>query len=138
MKTPCVVSFFLGVAVMFGFTSLAGSNPEHHVYELRLYHVNPGKIDALRTRFRDHTDAIFKSHNMKSVGYWTPEDEPSSQNLFVYMLEHPSRVDAEKNWNAFRADPAWKKVKSESEAEGALVDHIDNYFMDPTSFSALK
>ena len=30
------------------------------------------------------------------------------------------------------------KVKAESEANGPLVDHIDSYFMDPTSFSALK
>jgi hypothetical protein len=29
-------------------------------------------------------------------------------------------------------------VKAESEMNGALVDHIDHYFMDPTSFSALK
>ena len=67
-----------------------------------------------------------------------PEDAPDSQNLFVYILEHPSRAEAEKNWAAFQADPEWKKVKAESEANGPLVDHIDRYFMDPTSFSALK
>ena len=140
MKPPHVISFVVGVAVMLGFNSLRGSNPEssHHVYELRMYHVNEGKMDELRARFRDHTDAIFKRHNMKSVGYWTPEDAPSSQNLFIYVLEHPSRQEAEKNWAAFQADPDWQKVKAESEAKGALVDHIDRYFMDPTSFSALN
>ena len=107
-------------------------------YELRLYHVNQGKMDALKARFGDHTDSIFKRHNMKSVGYWSPEDAPSSQNLFIYILEHPSRQEAEKNWAAFQADPEWQKVKAESEANGPLVDHIDHYFMDPTSFSALK
>jgi len=53
-------------------------------------------------------------------------------------LEHPSRQDAEENWAAFQADPEWKKVKAESEAQGPLADHIDRYFMDPTSFSSLK
>ena len=67
-----------------------------------------------------------------------PEDAPASQNLFIYILEHPSREEAEKNWAAFQADPEWQKVKAESEADGPLVDHIDRYFMDPTSFSALK
>jgi hypothetical protein len=57
-----------------------------------------GKTEALQARFRDHTDAIFKRHNMKSVGYWVPEDEPASQNLFIYILEHLSRQEAEKNW----------------------------------------
>ena len=105
-------------------TALRGANPSHHVYELRMYHVNPGKTEALQARFRDHTDAIFKRHNMKSIGYWVPEDAPSSQNLLVYILEHPSRQEAEKNWAAFQADPEWKKVKAESEAKGSLVSWI--------------
>ena len=127
-------------AVMLGFSRLAQSDVEspHHVYELRLYHVHEGKMDDLKARFGNHTDAIFKRHNMKSIGYWSPEDAPSSQNLFIYILEHPSRAEAEKNWAAFQTDPEWEKVKAESEANGPLVDHIDHYFMDPTSFSALK
>lgn len=132
------LSFLGGVAVMLGFNALSASNPPRHVYELRLYHVNEGKMEALTARFRDHTDAIFKRHNVKSVGYWAPEDAPDSQKLFVYILEHPSRHDAEMNWAAFQADPEWQKVKAESEANGPLVDRIDRYFMDPTSFSALN
>ncbi len=95
-------------------------------------------MDALKARFGNYTDTIFKRHNMKSIGYWSPQDAPSSQNLFVYILEHPSRQEGEKNWAAFQADPEWQKVKAESEAHGVLVDHIDRYFMDPTSYSALK
>ena len=94
-------------------------------------------MDALKARFGDHTDAIFKRHNMKSIGYWVPEDAPASQNLFFYILEHPSREEARKNWDAFHYDPEWKKVKAESEKSGPLVDRIDHYFMDPTSYSAL-
>ena len=120
--------------------SLRGSNAEkpRHVYELRLYHVHEAKMDALKARFGDHTDTIFKRHNMKSVGYWVPQDAPDSQNLFVYILEHPSRAEAEKNWASFQADPEWQKVKTESEKNGPLVDKIDHYFMGPTSFSALN
>jgi hypothetical protein len=57
-----------------------------------------GKMDALIARFGDHTDAIFKRHNMKSIGFWRPEDAPYSQNMFVYILEHSSREEARKNW----------------------------------------
>ena len=109
-----------------------------HVYELRMYQVNEGKMDALIARFGDHTDAIFKRHNMKSVGFWRPQDAPNYQNLFVYILQHPSREDAKQNWAAFQADPEWKKVKTASEVNCALAKHIDSYFMDPTTFSALK
>jgi hypothetical protein len=130
--------FLCGAAVMLGFNVLHGAYSSQHVFELRIYHVHEGTMEALKTRFGDHTDAIFKRHNMKSVGYWVPEDAPASQNLFIYILEHPSRQEAEKNWAAFQADPEWKKVKAESEAQGPLADHIDRYFMDPTSYSVLN
>src|SRR5438874_2950941 len=138
MKAFYVLSFVCGAAMMLGFNALNASNSPQHIYELRLYHVHEGKADALRDRFGNHTDAIFKRHDMKSVGYWVPKDAPESQNLFVYILEHPSRQEAERNWAAFQADPEWKKVKAESEASGPLVDHIDHYYMDSTSFSALQ
>jgi len=140
LKPSYLSAVLCGAALMLAIVRLpaSSSQPPHHVYELRLYHVKEGKMDALKARFGDHTDAIFKRHNMKSIGYWSPEDAPDSQNLFVYILEHPSRQEAEKNWAAFQADPEWQKVKKESEANGPLVDHIDHYFMDPTSFSALK
>ena len=140
LKPSYLLAILCGAALMLAIVRLPASSqqPPHHVYELRLYHVKEGKIDALKARFSDHTDAIFKRHNMKSIGYWSPEDAPDSQNLFVYILEHPSREEAEKNWAAFQADPEWQKVKKESEANGPLVDHIDHYFMDPTSFSAQK
>src|SRR5215468_8101428 len=92
--------FLCGAAVALGFAAVGESTPSHRVYELRMYHVSPGKMDALKARFDDYTDAIFKRHNMKSIGYWVPEDAPSSQNLFVYILEHPSREEAQKNWAA--------------------------------------
>ena len=37
------------------------------VYELRIYHAVPGKLDELGTRFRDDTDKLFAKHGMKSV-----------------------------------------------------------------------
>jgi len=140
MKASYLLSFLCGVGLILGFSMITGAKAElqRHVYELRMYHVNPGKMDALIARFGDHTDGLFKRHNMKSIGYWRPEDAPNSDNLFIYVLEHPSREEAKKNWAAFQVDPEWKKVKAESEAQGPLADHIDSYFMDPTSFSALK
>jgi len=137
VKAWSLLSFIAGMAVTLGFNPGRSNSPQH-VYELRMYQVNEGKMDALIARFGDHTDAIFKRHNMKSVGFWRPEDAPHSQNLFIYILEHPSREEAKQNWAAFQADPEWKEVKAASEVNGPLAKHIDSYFMDPTSFSALQ
>jgi hypothetical protein len=80
------------------------------VYELRIYHVNEGKLDDLLRRFRDHTIALFNKHHMKSLAYWTPTDDPLKGKTLVYILEHPSREAATSNWQAFRDDPEWQSA----------------------------
>jgi hypothetical protein len=135
MKLSHVFSFLAGVVLMFG---VMKAQTPSHLYELRMYHASEGKLDALQARFRDHTVDIFKRHNMKSVGYWLPTDPPNAGNLLIYVLEHPNRAEADKNWAAFNADPEWQKVRKDSEVNGSLTTKIDRFFMTPTDFSELK
>jgi NIPSNAP protein len=108
------------------------------VYELRTYTAPEGKLGDLHARFRNHTIRIFNNHNMKSVAYFAPQDAPLSQNTLIYLLEHPSRDDAKKNWAAFQADPEWKKVSEESQKDGRIVSKVDSVFMTPTDYSPMK
>ena len=108
------------------------------VFELRTYTTPPGKLEALKSRFRDHTIEIFKKHGMTSVGYFVPQDAPTKDNTLVYILAHPSREAAAKNWAEFRTDPEWVKAKGESEKDGPLTTKVESVFMDPTDFSAIK
>jgi hypothetical protein len=105
------------------------------LYELRIYHVVPGKIENLVARFRDHTMKLFADHGIKSVAYWTALDEPVKSSTFFYILEHPSREAAAANWKAFQDDPEWKSVKAKSEENGKLVEKIDSTFLTLTDFS---
>lgn len=105
------------------------------VYELRIYHAAPGKLDELVARFRDHTVKLFADHGMKSVAYWTALDEPAKSSTFFYILEHPTREAAAANWKAFQNDPEWQKVKAKSEENGKLVEKIDSTFLTLTDFS---
>jgi len=105
------------------------------VYELRIYHVVPGKLDALLARFRDHTMKLFERYGMKNVAYWTPVDEPQKGNTLIYILQHPSRAAAVENWKAFQDDPEWKSVKTKSEENGKLVEKVDSTYMSLTEFS---
>jgi hypothetical protein len=111
---------------------------ENRVFEMRTYTTNDGKLDALLTRFRDHTTKLFEKHGMTNIGYWVPQDGPKSKNTLIYILAYPSREAAKKSWDAFRTDPVWQKAQKESEANGKIVDHVDSVFMDPTDFSKLK
>lgn len=105
------------------------------VYELRVYHANEGKLDDLLKRFREHTTRLFEKHGIKNVAYWTPLDDPLKGRTLIYILAHPSREAATSNWNAFRDDPEWQKVRDASEANGKLVDKIDSTFMALTDYS---
>jgi hypothetical protein len=108
------------------------------VFELRTYTTPEGKLPDLQKRFRDHTRRIFDKHNMKSIGYWTPQDTPLSQNTLIYILQHPNREAAKKNWAEFQADPEWQKVSAESQVNGRIVSKVDSVFMDATDYSAIK
>jgi len=108
------------------------------VYELRIYHAAPGKLDSLVARFRDYTDKLFAKHGMRSVAYWTALDEPMKSSTFLYILEHPSREAAAANWKAFQDDREWKAVKAKSEENGKLAVKIDSTFLTLTDFSALS
>jgi NIPSNAP len=105
------------------------------VYELRVYHVTPGKLPELLARFRDHTVKLFEQHGIESVAYWTPLDEPEKNQTLIYILRHPSREAADANWKSFRDDPNWQSVRDKSEANGKLVEKVDSTFMALTDFS---
>jgi hypothetical protein len=128
----------MGAAMMLaasGMEAQGGAAKSEVVYELRVYHANEGKLDALVARFRDHTDAIFKRHGMISLAYWLPTDEPLKGRTLVYILKHPSREAATANWKAFHDDPEWIKVSTASEVNGKLVEKVDSTYMKLTDWS---
>jgi hypothetical protein len=118
--------------------AVAPSEGQGKVFELRTYTTDEGKLDALQARFRNHTTKLFEKHGMINVGYWVPENAPLAQNTLIYIIAHPSREAAKKNWAEFRGDPEWQKVKAESEAAGQIVSKVDSVYMRATDYSALK
>ena len=132
MKNWKIVIGLLGLAMV------AGAAETTRVFELRTYHCYPGKLETLKTRFREHTTKIFEKHGMTNVAYWTFQDEPDKSNTLIYVISHESREQAKKNWDAFRDDPEWQKVQKDSEANGKIVEKVDSVFLDSADFSPLK
>jgi len=106
------------------------------VYELRTYTTHPGKLDNLNARFRNHTVQLFKKHGIESVGYWVPTDEKKSKNTLIYVIRHKSRDAAKNSWQAFLADPEWKKVARESQVDGQILSkRPESVYMQATDYS---
>lgn len=133
-----VIAFASGIVV--GHGARVEAQARGRVFELRTYTTMDGRLEALKSRFRDHTTRIFERHGMKNVGYWVPADEPKSQNTLIYVLQHESREAAKQSWAAFSQDPEWKRVAAESQKDGRILveNGVVSVFMNATDFSRIK
>jgi hypothetical protein len=114
-----------------------------HVYELRTYTTERGRLDPLNARFRDHTIKLFEKHGMTNVGFWVPiKDQKGAGNTLIYLLAHRDMEAAKQSWAAFRQDPEWTKAKvaSEAKAGGPLTvpDGVKSLYLTPTDYSPTK
>ena len=111
-------------------------DPRAALYELRIYHAEPGKLDALNSRFREHTLKLFEKHGMRNVAYWIEQPtEQSPDGKVIYVLAFPSREARDASWKSFVADPVWQEVAARSEAGGKLVARVDSTFMSLADYS---
>ena len=103
------------------------------VYELRIYAAAEDRLGHLIKRFREHTDRLFRKHKMEPVAYWLPTDGTAKEKRrFVYILKHPSRYAAYRNWNAFTHDPEWKRgVLEKPEFQRLLSERPESMFLTP-------
>jgi hypothetical protein len=115
-----------------------GKKVDNRIFELRTYYANPGKMEALHARFRDHTNKLFVGHGMTLIGYWTPIDPKQAEEKLIYILAFPSKEAADKSWHDFQADPVWKAARAKSEEKGGLVAKVERVFMNPTDYSPIK
>lgn len=115
----------------------AATGAKDRFFEMRTYVAAEGKFEALQSRFRDHTNALFKKHGMEVVGYWVPTD-PKLKDTLVYILAYPSKEAREQAWKDFQADPDWKKALAASEKDGKLTKKVESVYMTPTDYSPMK
>lgn len=110
------------------------------VFELMVYHAVPGKGPDLEAIFRDCYKFQTK-HGLNVVGYWVPNEDPAWKDTFIYLVAHPSREQAEKNWDALHQDPEFRpyiesaKPLIQKQERRFLVDEV---YMRPTDFSAMR
>ena len=105
------------------------------VYELRVYHLNEGKLPLILERFRTKERPIFARCGMHEVAFWVPVEGDIPANTLVYLMRHKSLEAAHASWKMFSADPEWVRVKAETEKDGAFVAKHDIKFLKLTDFS---
>ena len=105
-------------------------------FELRTYTVKgegPGSIDLLHSRFREHTNRLFRKHGMTIVGFWQPLNTGMESTL-IYLLAYKDGAARDAAWAAFRSDPEWTKVTKQMQV-GSSVQSV---FLNSTDYGPMK
>ena len=122
--------------LVMGDAATAGAQvTEETVYELRVYHLNEGKLPLILDRFKTKERAIFARCGMHEVAFWVPIEGEIPTNTLVYLMRHKSLEVAKASWKMFSADPEWVALKAETEKDGAFVAKHDITFLKLTDFS---
>lgn len=113
----------------------------NRVFQLLVYHTQPGKVPILESIFRDDSKLQAK-HGLDVIGYWIPDsNDPAWANTFIYIVAHPNREEATKNWRALRVDPESAQYIDAASKILEKVDgkfRVDEPYMHPAEFSPMK
>ena len=108
------------------------------IHELRIYHCLPNRLPALLKRFDTVTLKIWEqataSARPASGRRWSAR--PTTR--CTTSSPGNSLAEREDKWNRFAVDPEWVAARTASEADGPILERVENCFLQPTAFSAVK
>src|SRR5712672_1379524 len=147
MKPANMIVLLLAAAGM-AFAALRAAEPaepdkgakkaELRIFELRTYIVPDGKMDALHASLRDINCKYFEKYGMTVVGFWNANDPKEAKTKLVYLLAHPNKEAAEKNWKALAGDADFRAAFAATEKDGKLVDRVESTYLNPAAYSPLQ
>lgn len=97
------------------------------LYELRIYHINSGKMPDIHKRFSEVTLGLFKKHKIHVCDFF--EDAEGGERLY-YICAYEDRKARDLAFGAFVNDPEWKAVYASSRANGPIVERVESFFMN--------
>ena len=108
-------------------------------FDLRIYSVLPGKLDAFRNRWRDYAVPIYKRHGLHSLGWWVADKKDAEgHDQFVCLLAGESVEAIQKSIGDFHKDAEWQRVEKETEKDGKLRGGVEAFKLTAADFSPLR
>ena len=132
-----IVTLPLTVEATAKFDFAASAKPR--AFDLRLYSVLPGRLDAFRIRWRDFAVPIYERHGLHSVGWWvTEKKDAASHDQFICLLAGESLDSIQKSISEFHQDADWQRVEKETEKDGKLRSGVESFKLLRADFSPIK
>jgi len=126
------------------------------IYEMRVYELNPGRLDAFLKRFGEVSAPFFEKHGIQLVGCWKVGEIPPSEDVVTaggrwkpavgtrfdgdrvaYMVAFESVEARDRAWEALVHDPEWPKALDAAEPDGRSVAGESFLLLDPAPFSGM-
>ncbi len=102
------------------------------IYELRMYHTAPGRLDDVANRMRDLVPAVFAKHGFPfPLGQWRVT-AGSKMPLYVWMVAWPDSETRARVFADLYADAEWIKIRNETNGPREMVLSYDISFMHDT------
>lgn len=112
--------------------------PDSRVTELRMYSVEPGKIDEYIGTYEKTRLKLMAKHGAKTVGLWKAEDEQKWPNLVVLMLNYKDEAAGKMTISKYHEDPSWIEAEKEWNKNGRLTSKTEVHWMYPVKFNSAK
>jgi hypothetical protein len=100
------------------------------IVELRHYTAVSGRGDAVLRRLEEHTFPLCEALGMRLVAWGRDAENP---DLVHYALAWTDSDEMLQAWKAFGADPRWREILAETEADGPLVETITRTVLNAAS-----
>lgn len=136
-------STLVAIVLLFGGTiavtgSAVADDVPNRVYEWTTFTAADGKLEELKTQFRNHITRMMMINGMQVVGLWTPSDETRSANTLIVMVSHKSRATASVAWKDVESEREWEKLIEAPATGEPLLIKIEKEYLSATDFSPLK
>ena len=97
------------------------------LYELRIYHMYPGRLPNINKRFQDVTLDLFKKHNIHVCDFF---QNAEGEETIYYVCAFRNRAERDAAFDSFGADPEWIAARDASQADAPIVEKVESIFMN--------
>jgi hypothetical protein len=137
---------------------MATEQPMPRIFEFRTYDLHPGKLDAFKRRFSEHSTRLFARHGITLHGFFEigqiPDgaveeisgggivlpivDAQFGQDRVAYIVSFDNPQQRDDAWRSFVADPEWEALRAASEVDGPLVAGESTVVLTPDPVSPMQ
>ena len=101
------------------------------IYELRIYHIHPGRMDAIHDRFEERMFDLFDRHGIRVTDFYI---DAEGRDKIYYICEFDSAEAKDAAWRALFSDPELMEVARKYDEGGAILKDYESYLLTRDEF----